>query len=260
MLRKISAQAYRLFALGVFLFSITAHSAPQPSWPQLARQVGMGETEKTRLAAVRSLRAMKNLNTVLLEALETPNRSLALDVIAALDLNSLVPTLLERVSADEDGFLVLTLNSLLNNDNKANVLTAYADVIGNGRTRPASAAAIVGMLEPLGRLGIVLPKSTVSALLEHEFDEVRSATLLYVRVMTLTHGRYEYTQFGMKAFRSAPFQLRLQALFLMDEFTRRAEAKESVDIPAISNLCDKEKAPAVKTRCHDLVQGKRLKR
>src|SRR5688500_12482618 len=98
--------------LGICLFALSAQA--KSHWTAFARQVG--QSEKTRVAALRELKQIKNLDKLLLKSLESPHKHLALDVIGALEMRDLIPELLLRIGADEDGFLTLTLNSLLNEE------------------------------------------------------------------------------------------------------------------------------------------------
>jgi HEAT repeat protein len=198
----------------VTLFSALTFGAnpetPSRSWTRLARQVG--QTEKTRKSAMKKLREMKDLNSTLLKALDSQDRALALDVIANMQLNELVPELLTRLSSDEDGFLVLALNSLLNEKNKSLILNTYSEKLSPGRPAIYSAASVVAMLEPLGRLGTLLPRTTLAPLFSHDFPEVRMAALSYVRIMTLQHHNRQFMDLAYKALQSTPLQLRVQAL------------------------------------------------
>jgi HEAT repeat protein len=227
-----------------------ATSVSTPAWTRLARQVG--QTEKTRLSAMKQLRETKDLNSILLKALDTRDRALALDVIANMRLEELVPGLLTRISSDEDGFLVIALNSMLNEKNKNLILNTYMEKLAPGRPAIYSAASLVAMLEPLGRLGIPLPHTTLTPLFTHDFPEVRMASLSYVRMMTLQHRNRIYVDFITKALQSTPQQLRVQALFLIDEMTKKPELKGKIDFPALTATCSKEKG-SLKDLCRGVM-------
>lgn len=239
-----------LCSIGLLLGASTSHATL--TWEQLARHVG--HSENTRTAALRELRKFKNLNQTLMSALTSNKRALALDVISAMKIDALVPELLERVSADEDGFLVLTLNSLLSEENRSFILGSYVSLIGSGANTGATPAALVAVLEPLGRLGIVLPRNSVANLMEHSFPEVRIAALHYARQMATVHRRHDYSSLAMRALRSQPFQLRLKAIYMIEELKERPEARIHFDVLGLVNACEKERAPAVKSRCQDVIK------
>lgn len=221
-------------------------------WTRLARQVGQSET--SRSAALRALRDIKDLNpTFLQKALDGPHRALALDVISALELRQLIPDLLNRVSSDEDGFLVLAINSLLDEEHKDLVIKSYLERLDPSRPQIYSPAALVAMLEPLGRLGIPLSKETVGHLLEHEYPEVRSAALLYVRSQILNFNSRDYSALVVKALNSSPLQLRLQAMYLIDEMAKKPTTKSLLDLDTIAAACQKEKG-SVKDWCAGVVK------
>ena len=231
-------------------------AAPKlPRWAHLARQVGSAETGREKI--IKDLRKIKNLEQTLVEALETKHRSLALDVIAALHLESLVLPLLDGIESDRDGFLVLTLNSLLNAENKDLVLTEYADKLGHGERDRYSPAAVVAMLEPLGRLGVSLPVDTVSSLLQHPFPEVGSAALGYIRAVATKGKSEEASSLIALGFDASSFQLRLQAIALASELSRKGKA--SFRKKTLTSLCDKETHATVKSHCFALVRWKETK-
>ncbi len=221
--------------------------APTTNWVRLARHVG--ENEKSHATAIRELKKIKDLDTILVKALETPERFHSLDVIAALKKTELIPQLLERVSADEDGFLVLTLNSLLNAETKNLILNTYLEKLKPERQVIHSAAAIVAMLEPLDRAGLMLPKETLASLFDHSYPEVRSSALSYVRAMILKGKRTDYQAYVLKALSSSPYQLRLQALALVEELGR---LEKPIDLSSVHALCEKDKNAHVRTRCAEV--------
>lgn len=240
-------------------------------WTSLARQVG--QSEKGRPEAIRQLRAMKDLNSVLLEALDSSHRALALDVISALHLKDLIPELLDRIDGDSDGFLVLTLNSLLAPDNKNTICEAYSRKITDDDLTDYSPGAIVAMLEPLGRLGIALTKPTVAVLLEHPYPEVKGATISYMRAMLLSStgaatGSAAYAELLLRALTLKPYQVRLQSVSLIAELSRRGKFKSAETDGPLARLhnlqtaldhCQTEKSPSVKKQCFALIPRKKGK-
>lgn len=154
------------------------------TWTVLARRVGF--SEEYREAAVRELRSMRGLDAQLSRALTTDDRPLALEVITDLNLRQFVPRMISLVPSDEDGFLTLAVNSMMTEANRPRVLSLYSDLLSDWRAH--SVGSIVAMLEPLGRLGKRLPRTTLVALKSHPSPDVRDATLYYLRMMSLRHG------------------------------------------------------------------------
>lgn len=250
MIRAFSLLRLCLLALSVWLLAAPSYASIH--WTKLAKQVG--QNEKHHDLAIRHLREIKNLDETLLKALETPQRSLALDVISALQLESMLPELLDRIAADEDGFLVLTLNSLLNSETKSLILDSYVENLNPDRPPVFSAAAIVAMLEPLGRLGIPLSKETLKKLFSHEYPEVKAAALDYVRMQVLRFSKRDHLDWIMKALKMNPVQMRVQAFFLIDELTTKPELAKLIDFNAVSEACQNEKNQSLQRKCLGIVQ------
>ena len=233
------------FALTLAAFAPSARAAA--NWTRLARQVG--ESEKSRDAALAALRKTPRINQILFKALAGTDRALALDVIVALDIKSFVPELIERSAVDEDGFLILALSSMLDETNENKILSSYQSALT--RLSERSPAAIVAMLEPLGRLGRRLPRATVAALFAHEWPEVRGAALYYVRLMALEHRKDAGLEHVAGALRERSFQLRAQAVFAAREIAARdAEFSDAIGGErAIDDACARESNPFAIEAC-----------
>lgn len=221
-------------------------------WTAYARHVG--QTEKSREAALQELRKIKNLDQALLKALRTSKKPLALDVISALRMMELVPKLLSRIQSDDDGFIVLTLNSLLTEENKSEVLEAYLKILKTSQKVSLSPATLVAMLEPMGRLGAELTFESVSNLMRHESYEVRSATLYYVREMTLMKGKMSYLSHIADAIGTSPYQIRMQALYLIDELLKKPGVPPPISETQLSSKCKEEKRDTVRKHCFKVLQ------
>jgi hypothetical protein len=187
------------------------------SWIDVARKVGQSESEQVRSKALAELRKQKNLDQKLIAALDTEDRALALEAIANLELKTLVPELQKRVASDKDGFLTLTLSSLLDEKNKDGILKGYTELLKSKKYSKLSPAVVVAELEPLGRIGIELPIKFVGELFKHPYPEVRASTLLYIRAMALTHKKRQYNSFVSKQLKANDYHLRLQAAALAKE-------------------------------------------
>lgn len=235
-----------ILILSLSLLAPSAYSAQ--AWIARARKVGQSETAAARDSALASLRKQKNLAEKLTKALDTKDRPLALDAIGALPMKNLIPELQNRVPTDSDGFLILTLSSLLDNENKDSVLKTYTETL-NGNIESVSAGAIVAMLEPLGRLGEQLSKETLTKLEAHAYPEVRSSLLSYLRVLTLTHNKRDNDAMITKALAAPEFQLRLQAVSIIKEISLQAGRTPIIAPAELDKHCQKEAAVRVKEQC-----------
>lgn len=242
----------RILILSIAVWLPVAPAQAEVHWTKLARQVG--QNEKNHALVIRRLRETKNLEQTLLKALETPQRSLALDVISALRMETMIPELLDRVAADEDGFLVLTLNSLLSQETKSRILDSYVENLNPGRPQIYSAAAIVAMMEPLSRLGVPLSKEILNTLFAHEYPEVKSAALEHVRLQILRYGKKENSDLIMKALKMNPAQIRVQAIFLIDELASKPELAKSISSSSVEEACNSEKNASLKKKCMGIAQ------
>lgn len=234
----------------------TPSHANESDWTRWARAVG--QAEDNREIVIAKLRSIKNLKTKLIEALPTQNRAMALDVIAALEMHDLVDELLVYMSADEDGFVTLTISSLMNAKNQNSAINAYLENLKPENANRFSAPTLVAMLEPLGRIGIQLTNSTIEALSKHASADVRSATLYYLRMLAISnheHGKDQYVQSFLK---STEFQLRLQALSTLTEFSRSRdpafEPENIIPLDELIAVCKKEVSSVIRGYCLSLVE------
>lgn len=229
-----------------------AKGARDPNWIQRARKVGQSETPAARNAALAGLRKQKNLSSKLVKALDSKDRALALDAIGALPLKDLVPELQKRASSDPDGFLILTLSSLLDQQNKDSILSTYKEALDN--ESEVSPAAIVAMLEPLGRLGEVLDKSILEKLAAHPYPEVRSAVLSYIRAHALLHNKRDHDNLVTKAIGAPEFQIRMQAISFAKEINSQSGKPAILPHSELEKHCLKERASRVREQCLVLIR------
>lgn len=232
--------ALSLFA---FLFSLAASAAA--SWTDLARKVG--ESEENRASVIAQLRKIPSLKKKISKAIYTKDRPLALDVISALGMKDMIPDLLLHVPADPDGFLTIALNSMMDSKNQKSILESYKT---NVSTKGVSNAAIVAMLEPLGRLNVVLERSVLDALAESPSPEVRSSVLYYLRVMALRNHRFENLDLLAKLLKAPEFQLRLQAVSIGTEVGAHPGVPSRDEMKVV---CESEKTASIKAACLSFV-------
>lgn len=203
----------KFFALALLGVSVATFGATEASaaerWTVLARRVG--QSEEFRARAIRELKNRKNLSQELRRGLKTSDRPLALEVISALEVKSLVPDMIALVPSDRDGFLILGLNAMMTEKNQKQILATYSKQLTPQTFGAVSAGALVAILEPYGRLGIKLPPDSADLLEKHKSPEVRGSLLYYVRVMALRHRNFDHVGVVDRMARATEYQLRYQA-------------------------------------------------
>jgi hypothetical protein len=237
--------------LFAFLFSVAAFAATSKathvaSWTDLAKKVG--ESEDNRASVIAQLRKIPGLKSKLKKAIYTKDRPLALDVISSLEMKDMIPDLLLHVPADPDGFLTVAINSMIDGKNQTSVLNSYQDALSSPGV---SNAAVVAMLEPLGRLGIELTREILNALRDSASPEVRSSLVYYVRVMTLRNQKTGNLDILASLLKAPEFQIRLQTVSVSAEILALTP-KSLTGVPSRSDLkavCETEKTPSIKAAC-----------
>lgn len=189
------------------------------SWKVLARKVG--QSEDFRAGAIRELRRMGSLSKDLREGLRGNDRPLALEVISALEIKSLIPDMIDLVPTDSNGFLILGLNSMVTEKNQKLILDTYLNQLSSKNIGTNSNGALMAMLEPMGRMGIKIPNSAVQNLKSNESPEVRSSLLYYVRMMVLRHRNFEHVEIVNEMTKASEYQIRLQAESISSEIASR---------------------------------------
>jgi hypothetical protein len=252
MIPTIKRTTRALFMTTILLLTPAASGAVKndnaPPWTVLARHVG--QNEKASAVAIAKLRKTKDIEKTLTSALGTKDRFLALDVIAALRLTDMIPRLVENIPEDDDGFTTLTVNALIDSKNKSLVLSTYERHIASG-TDALSPAAIVAMLEPLGRLNHPLPKAALKRLAAHEYPEVVSAALLYARTRSIGHQSKEPLEMLHQTLDSPSAQIRIQSLYLADEIAGLETLRPAIEQARLKSVCAKERTPMVKSKCNE---------
>jgi len=199
------------------LFLILAHTSFGWSgdWSSFALSLS-GESDGVRARAVADLRAVPNLNEVLRKEIFGPKRALALDVITALKLRSLLSDLLRLAPVDDTGATPLAIASLVDTHNRTQIVRIYRELFACRGPCPFFPVYQIVALETLERLGEVLPLTDVKSLLRSRSYEVRIAALNYVRTF-LRKKYWVYLPLVKMALQSNPTQLRLQARYLLKE-------------------------------------------
>ena len=233
------------FVLFAFFFSAVASASA--SWTDLARKVG--ESEDNRANVIAQLRHIPGLKAKLSRAIYSgTQRPLALDVISALDMKDMITDLLLHVPADPDGFLTVAVNSMMDPKNQKTILDSYVSNLNS--LGGVSYAAQVAMLEPLGRLGVVLSRDVLNALSTSASPEVRSSLIYYLRMMALRNHRYENLELLAGLLKAGEFQIRMQVVSVSSEIGSRPGIPSIVDL---KHVCETEKTPSIRAACLNFV-------
>ena len=197
----------------LLVMNSTDCSAGKDNWSELAQRLS-GESEPARTKVVQSLWKIPSLEANLRRELVSEKRFLAVDVISALKLNSLLPDLLALSEEDETGFFYNAINSMITEKNRSEIMGIYRQRVIREETPPA---AKVVLLDTLGRLFIPLEVSDLKQLLVDISPDVRSAALYYLRSFILNTKNQDFLPLLSSVLSSEPFQLRVQAIhFLME--------------------------------------------
>lgn len=236
-------------ALFAFLFSVItssmAHAAA--TWTELAKKVG--ESEDNRVSVIAQLRKVPALKAKLQKAIYTQNRPLALDVISALEMKELIPDLLLHVPADPDGFLTVAINAMMDPKNQTLILNSYTESLAVSELPKMSSAAIVAMLEPVGRLAVVLARETLLALRDNRSPEVRSSLIYYLRIMAIRNHKFENLDMLSSLLKAAEFQIRLQVISVSSEILVSGAHTGLPSRSDMKSVCESEKTASIKAAC-----------
>ncbi len=214
---------------------------PTVLWQPWAKKL-IGEKEEIRKKSIVELKRIKDLNPLLKAALATDERALALDVIVALQLHSFQGPLLQEVTKDKDGIIVLALNALLNSENRLEIAQEYVQHL-RLRLNLISPSAAVAMIDGLGRIGKKLPSEMWLKLFTHPMHEVRSTALTYLRVMHFNHRLRPAAEFLRLGLKEPAFQLKMQTAFFVHELRNHPAYK------SILAYCLKEGDKDVRLAC-----------
>ena len=199
-------------------------SPPVKTWSREALKL-TGESNFVRSVAIKNLQRIPNLPEILLREIKGPQRALALDVITALQIKTLVPRLLELAVNDDSGQTYLTIDTLITADNISQVLEVYQRrLLCRWWCAPISAAAKIVVIETLGRTETMLSAARLRWLFRENTFEVRSAVLRYTRRFLLRGEHIEFLEIVHLALSSQPHQVRSQARFLLADYQAKVRA------------------------------------
>lgn len=224
-LRKIRIGWGAWSFLPVSVFGASAIADWQASALQLT-----GVAASTQRQAMSELRARPDLIPELRRALRAPSEPsrrsqyLALDVIAALRLRSLLPELMTLSEREPSGYFYGAINALLTPANRAECVRVFQRRVTAPRTSPAARMVLLDML---ARLGSALPFDELASLFQDSHEEVRSAALSYARAFLIRRRNLEYLPLVRLPLSRGTVALRAQAVFLVRELAPDLPGGES---------------------------------
>jgi hypothetical protein len=185
-----------------------------------------GESDSIRNEAIKNLKKEPHLAALLRRQLRGPHRFLALDVIAALKLQALLPDLLRLSESDPSGLSYLAINALMTTASRQQIIAIYRDRLLNPRPPQGEGPSQVLLLDSLALLGEPLPLEKLRTLLiTSRWPEVQGAALNYARVAILQDHRFRYIDLIQDARLAKAFQVREQAVILAKELPPRLRKK-----------------------------------
>ncbi len=212
---------YTAFAiLSSFLVAAIALAVPAKEWQYYARRL-TGYEEPTRTASLRALKQIKTIAADVAAALEGPDRYLALDVIATLDLQGTLPALFRASDRDEDGVVYLAINALITSDNVQEITEFYDQRLGRANWKALSVPSFVAILDVLGRLGHHLPEKQVNEYAQNADPDIRSAALYYARLISKRDRKIAYADAIARGLKDPAESLRIQTRLFLREICKR---------------------------------------
>ncbi len=203
-----------LLVILIVSFEVLAES----TWSELALRF-TAESQVVREQSIKQLRKIKNLDLILTQELEGAKRYLALDVIGTLRLVGFIPVLKSMVPLEKTGMIFVTLNALMTSQTQKKFIQYYLESLDDNEVSSASKVVIV---DTLSRMQVDLGRRRLKKIFrQEETPEVRSSGLNYVRAQ-LKNGLAKNYYFDLveEALGQDPFQMRVQALFLIGEIPR----------------------------------------
>ena len=239
-----------ILSAGLFFFGFQSQAGIKKSWVNYALRL-TGESLSVRRRAIRKLRRYPNLKKELVEGFNGENMALALDVVSALRLRSLDKKLLELSKFDVEGFMIVTLNSLIDVSNGKIILNTYKKRLEGGGWKKFSPAAVSAMMIPLSRFGLSFKYKDLEAMLFEGEHELQKTTLSVLRTFLLKHGRISLTPLLKQVNRLIVPELRVQSYFLLSELPKSVELQELK-----SKICVTEKNSKALKICKSLFTKK----
>ena len=216
-------------------------------WIKLALNL-TGDSPEIESQAKKDLKKIPNLRELLKAQIPGgPYQGLALDVIVTLDLKDFFPHLVQASEKDEDGFIVLAINSLIDDKNAQFLADTYLKRLADTHSAlRASAPARVAMLDTLERLHVFVGAELFPSLLDDESHEVRLMALRSLRSELLSQKQEALLPLLQQSLRAKPFQLRTAALFLWKDIPIELKNKSLLYLEPV---CESDPNTLVKKLC-----------
>lgn len=205
--------------LATYLIAAVVSAAPAGTWQHHARRL-TGYEEPIRIASLRALKQNKSIAAEVEKSLEGPDRYLALDVIATLDLQSTLPALFRASDRDEDGVVYLAINALITPDNVDEITSFYTRRLSRANWKALSVPSFVAILDVLGRLGHHLPEKQVTEYAQNEDPDVRSAAIYYARLISKRDRKLAYSDAVARGLKDPAETLRIQTRLFLREICK----------------------------------------
>lgn len=193
-------------------------------WQYHARRL-TGYEEPIRVASLRALKQTKTIAADVEAALEGPDRYLALDVIATLDLQSTLPALFRASDKDEDGVVSLAINALITPDNVGQITEFYVKRLNRAYRKALSVPSFVAILDVLGRLGHRLGEKQVAEYAQNPDPDIRSAALYYARLISKHDRELAYSEAITRGLADPTETLRTQTRLFLKEVCKKGALK-----------------------------------
>lgn len=145
-------------------------------WQDEARRLS-GESDSVTREMKSRLKKRSGLEKELLKAWETSDRFLALEVITALDLKSLISFLNENAFKDPDGYTLLTLNTFLDKNNQASWLRHQLEIYNERCTKLTPQIHFI-ILDFMGRTHQKISKPCLSWI-SNNLEELKQDLQIY---------------------------------------------------------------------------------
>ncbi|MBC7384537.1 MAG: hypothetical protein H7301_00055 [Cryobacterium sp.] len=225
----------------------TAHGEARgaASWTTDARRL-TGESDAVRLRAISRLKATSDLSNRLEAAMKGADRFLALDVITALKIRSMMPSLLRYSAEENSGYAIHALNTLIEPSDRTAIFQVYRERLSN---RSTSYPNQVALIDTFSRTAERLDLGLLTRLQDEGSVEVRSSILHYLRAQVLNQSRQDLVSLVFRALSDPTFQNRLQAHYLIHEFSPGLKQKFYQEIQRSNQACLADPAEEVRLFC-----------
>jgi hypothetical protein len=204
----------------IFLLLQASPSFSAQAWTQHARDLFTGDENKAAKSK-EWFSTHPEAYSDLLNGLNDPEEEhLALDTLVSLGRHDVVPTLLDRLAANTDGSYALALSALMNKENAPQILGRFKSLVESDRSAALPLAAVLPIVDTLGRLQVPLSDETFKRLSTKYHPEVRLSLIQYMRENAAVRPRPYPTWLYESLLKDSVYQVRLSALALQREYPK----------------------------------------